>query len=125
VFGDGEGGGSGDEEKGDVYQRRDWMSALTKIMNGIFAVLFIEAILFLPIVFMVAFTGNELIRTMKYAGLFLVAFMPYLIWRKIKPTISMSRRNIILMVLGLMAGICFLLSFSGLILVSCAGHPPF
>ena len=104
---------------------RDWMTVLTKIMNGIFVVLFIEAILFAPVVFMVAVTGNEIIRTMKYAGLFLVALMPYLIWKKVKPTISISRRNIVLMVLGLIAGICFLLSFSGLMLVSCAGHPPF
>ncbi len=46
------------------------MSVLTKTMNGIFVVLFIEAILFLPIVIMVGVTGNEMVRTMKYAGLF-------------------------------------------------------
>ena len=101
------------------------MSALTKIMNGIFVVLFIEAILFLPIVLMVAVTGNEMIRTMKYALLFLIALMPYLIWKKVKPTASISRRNIVLMVLGLIACIGYLLSFSGLMLVSYAGHPPF
>jgi hypothetical protein len=55
------------------------MSILTKIMNGIFAVLFIEAILFLPIVFMVAVAGNGMIRTMKYAGLFCSLYaIPYL-----------------------------------------------
>jgi len=96
-----------------------------RLMNGIFAILFIEAILFAPIAFMVAVARNEIIRTLKYAGPFLVALMPYLIWKKVKPTISISRRNIVLMVLGLIAGICFLLSFSGLMLVSCAGHPPF
>ena len=108
-----------------MKNERDWMTVLTKIMKGIFTVLFIEAILFLPVVIMVAVAGNEMIRTMKYAVLFLIALMPYLIWKKVKPTISMSRQNIVLMVFGLIAGIGYLLSFSGLMLVSYAGHPLF
>src|SRR4030042_4184781 len=103
-----------------MKNERNWMTVLTKIMKGLFTVLFIEAILFLPVVIMVALAGNEMIRTMKYAGLFLIALMPYLIWKKVKPTISMSRRNIVLMVLGLIVGIGYLLSFSTLMLVSYA-----
>ena len=101
------------------------MTALTKILRSIFVVLFIEAILFAPVVFMVAVAGNEILRTLKYAGLFLVALMPYIIWKKAKPTVSISRRNTVLMVLGVIVSICFLLSFTGLMMVSCAGHPPF
>ena len=108
-----------------MKKERDWMTVLTKITKGILIVLFIEAILFLPVVFMLAVAGNEMIRTMKYAALFLIALMPYLIWKKVRPTISMNRRNIVLMILGLIAGIGYLLSFSALILVSYAGHPPF
>jgi len=101
------------------------MMVLAKILKTIFVVLFVEAILFAPVVLMVAVVGKEVVRTLKYAVPFLVAIMPYLIWKRTKPTISGDRRSMVLMVLGLIVGFCFLLFFTGLMMASCAGHPPF
>ena len=101
------------------------MAALTKILNSIFVVLFIEAILFAPVVLIVAVAGKDIVRILMYAGPFLAALMPYIIWKKAKPTVSISRRNNVLMVLGVIVSLCYLLFFTGLMMVSCAGHPPF
>jgi predicted neutral ceramidase superfamily lipid hydrolase len=101
------------------------MAVLTRILNSIFVVLFVEAILFAPVVLMVAVAGKGVVRTLKYAVPFLVAIMPYIIWKRTKPALSGTRRSFVLMLLGLIVGVCFLLFFSGLMLASCAGHPPF
>ena len=101
------------------------MTVLTKILKAIFVVLFVEAILFAPVVLMVAVAGKEVSRTLKYVVPFFVALTPYIIWKRTKPTISGARRSIVMMVLGLIVGFCFLLFFTGLMMASCAGHPPF
>jgi hypothetical protein len=101
------------------------MTILTRILTIIFVILFIEAILFAPVVLMVAVAGKEVVRTLKYTVPFLVAVMPYLIWKRTKPTISGDRRSIVSVVLGLIVATCYLLLFTGLMMASCAGHPPF
>ena len=101
------------------------MTALARILKAIFVVLFVEAILFAPVVLMVAIAGKEVVRTLKYVVLFLVAVIPYIIWKRTKPMISGDNRSIVLMALGLIMGFCFLLFFTGVLMASCAGHPPF
>jgi hypothetical protein len=101
------------------------MTILAKILKAIFVVLFVEAILFAPVVLMVAIAGNPVVRILKYVLLFLVAIMPYIIWKRTKPSISGDRRSIVFIVLGLIMGFCFLLFFTGLMMASCVGHPPF
>lgn len=100
----------------------DKMDILKKILNGVLLTLFIEAILFLPAVIMVATLG-DLTRTIKYLIPFLLALLPYIVMRKTKATTR--RLNIIVLVLALLVSICFLIFFSGLTLISCAGHPPY
>ncbi len=101
------------------------MTTLAKILKVIFVILFIEAILFAPVVLMVAIYSTEIVRILKYAVPLFVALMPYIIWKRTKPSISGDRRSIVLMVLGLIVCSCYLLFFTGLMLASCAGHPPF
>ena len=99
------------------------MEVLKKILNGVLLMLFIEAILFAPVVFMVAI-GSDVTRTLKYFIPFLIALLPQIILKKTKTKISTNRQNIVMMILALLASICFLAFFSGLTLFSCAGHPP-
>ena len=101
------------------------MAVLIKILSGIFVMLFIEAILFAPVILLVAVFGSEIVRTLKYAGLSLVALMPYIIWKRAKGSVSVTRRNAVFIVPGVIASTCFLLWFTFVMLGSFAGHPPF
>ena|SRR3972149_10154304 len=101
------------------------MTATTKILNVIFVILFVEAILFAPVVLMIATAGNEASRTMKYAVPFFVALMPYLILRRTKHKIGDDGYSKLLLALGLIIGICFLVFFTGIMVTSCSGHPPY
>jgi uncharacterized membrane protein (GlpM family) len=100
------------------------MDILKKILNSVLMTLFIEAVLFAPVVIMVA-TVSDISRTMKYLIPFLIALLPYIIIRKAKIDITNSRHSIFMMILALVASICFLVYFSGLTLFSFAGHPPY
>ncbi|MGD0209519.1 MAG: hypothetical protein ABSC14_00900 [Desulfomonilia bacterium] len=109
------------------------MDVLKKILNGLLMALFVEAILFTPFLFMILIDGiiikgdvfGTMLGTWKYTVPFLVALIPYIIVKKTKPNITPSTFNIALMLMVLVAGSCFLVYFSGLILISCAGHPPY
>ena len=64
-------------------------------------------------------------RALKYAGLSLVAVMPYIIWKRTRGTFSITWRNTVLVIFGAIAAMCFFLWFTFLMLVSFAGHPSF
>ena len=100
------------------------MEALRKILNTVFTVLFVEAVLLAPAVIIVATLG-DFARTLKYLIPFLVALMPPLILKISKNRITINRHNIIPMILVLVVSIGFLVFFSGLTLITCAGHPPY
>lgn len=95
---------------------------MKNILNGILLTLFIEALLFAPVVFMVASFG-DFSRTLKYLVPFLIALLPYIIMKKSKATTR--RLNISILVFMLIISSCYLVYFSGLSLISCAGHPPY
>ena len=109
------------------------MDFLKKILNGILLALFIEAILFAPLIFLITIGGmlitgdvfGIVLKTWKYTVPFLVALTPYIIIKKTKPDIAPSKLNYAVMTLGLLASICFLIYCTGLFLRSCAGHPPY
>ena len=101
------------------------VAVLTKILSTIFVVLFIEAVLLAPVVLLIAIFGSEMARTLKYAGLSLVAVMPYIIWKRTKGTVSTTWRNAFFIVFGVIAAICFFLWFTFLMLASFVGHPSF
>jgi len=100
------------------------MDALRKILNTVFTVLFVEAVLLTPAVIIVATLG-DFTRTLKYLVPFLVALMPRIILKITKNKIRTNKDNIIPVILVLVVSIGFLLFFSFLILATCAGHPPY
>jgi len=101
------------------------MAIATKILNVIFNILFVEAILFTPAVLMIATSASEASRTLKYEIPLIFALTPYFIRRKTKDKIDQLNQNKFVLVLVLIAGICFLVSFTGLMVASCSDHPPF
>jgi hypothetical protein len=101
------------------------MAVFTKIVSSIFVVLFIEAILFGPVVLLIAIFGSEIVRVLKYTGLCLVALIPYIIRKRAKGTVSITWRNTVFMAFGAIASICFFVWFTLLMLASFAGHPSF
>lgn len=100
------------------------MNVLTKALNIVLLILFAESLLFVPIVLLIAAAGNDLTRIMKYVFLFLAALLPYLVWRMTMRIVPRKRFGILVVISGLIGGTCFLLFFSGILLASCAGHPP-
>ncbi|MGA2317894.1 MAG: hypothetical protein ABSG71_16150 [Thermodesulfobacteriota bacterium] len=100
------------------------MDALRKILNTVFTVLFVEAVLLTPAVIIVATLG-DFTRTLKYLVPFLVALMPRIILKITKNKIRTNKDNIIPVILVLVVSIGFLLFFSFLTLATCAGHPPY
>ena len=109
------------------------MDSVKRVLEGLLLVLFIEAIVFSPwiAVFVIApmiIKGKVLLIALdswQYTVSFLMALFPYIILKITKPKIKSSRFNMTVMVLILLTGICFLMFFSFLVLVSCAGHPPY
>ncbi len=98
------------------------MEIIKKILHVVLLTLFIEALLFAPVVFMVASFG-DFARTLKYLVPFLIALLPYIIMKKMKA--AARSHNISILVLMLIISVCFLVYFSCLSLISCAGHPPY
>ena len=94
-------------------------------MNFVVIALFAEAILFAPVVLMAASAGNEASRTVKYAVPFFIALMPFFIWKRTKSKIGSEGCSKLLLIFGLIIGICFLVYFAGLLVVSSSGHPPY
>jgi len=94
-----------------------------KILNVILKVLFVEAILFLPIVLLVATAGHDFSRILRYAILFVTAFIPHIIWKKTQERLAISGCQTFLFV-SICLSFSYLVYFTGFLIASCAGHPP-
>jgi hypothetical protein len=100
------------------------METIKMILNGVLLILFIEALLFAPVVFIAA-TFGDYARTLKYFIPFLLALLPYIIVKKTKTTREARKLNISVLILALAVSVFYLVYFTGLTLTSCAGHPPY
>lgn len=100
------------------------MEVLLKLINALFKLLFAEAILFSPIIILIAASGGNLSRVIKYLVLFSLAVAPHLLWKKYNNLIQGERRSITIMAFSLIVGVLIFIGFSGILLASCAGHPP-
>jgi len=100
------------------------MHRLKAILDGILIALFVEGIILVPVVIIVASLGDTL-RTLKYLVPDIVAIVPYVVVKLTKREVKTTRLNFAGILLATIAGVCFLVFFTGLTLVSCAGHPPY
>ena len=85
------------------------------------AVLFFEGLLFLPVVIAVGIL-SDVTRTLEYLIPWVVATLPYVVMKKAPHRANAG--NIAGTLLALIASVGYLVFFSGLVLASCAGHPP-
>jgi multisubunit Na+/H+ antiporter MnhC subunit len=100
------------------------MDKLKKILFSIWKVLFVEGLLFSPVVLMIA-TQSTFNRTLKYLLPFMAAILPYVILKWARFNMLPNRINIAVVLTALIISFCFLAFFSVLLLESCAGHPPY
>jgi hypothetical protein len=100
-------------------------NALGNLLNVVALTLFVEGIVFAPVVLLIAVAGSGPVRVVKYVALVAVGLAPYVIWRKARPTVSRGRGATMLIVLGLIACLGVVLLLTPLMLTTCSGHPVF
>ncbi len=100
------------------------MRVLFEVFKDIILILFIEAIIFsLPI--LLVLTTGDFNLMIKYLIPYLIALIPYLIFKKIKVHPIKNRNNIILLSIGILISVCYLCYYSWLVLACLAGHYPY
>ena len=100
------------------------MDRLKTLLRGILIVLFVEGICLVPVVIMVA-SSSDVSRTLKYLVPDLLAIAPYAATKLTKANIEKIRESLAVMLAANAIAACFLLYFTALTFVSCAGHPPY
>ena len=93
-------------------------------LNGVLIALFIEGLLLIPVVIIVASLSKPS-RTLRYIVPDFLALAPYLIVKLTRSDIRRIQFRSVVILPAIVVAVCFLVYFTGLTLVSCAGHPPY